>query len=397
MAKLTKVVVIKPSREKSIRLRHPWVFSGAIESIAADIDDGEIAAVRSSQGEPLGTAYVNRRSQITARMLSFDPAERIGPAFWSSRIERAVRRRGDRPCCRLVNAESDGLPGLTLDRYGDVVVMQISTLGMDRVREDICRVVRDVVQPATLYERSDMDDRKKEGLEPRAGLLAGVEPAEALEICEESANGRTVRLLVDVRHGHKTGAYLDQRENRRHVAERCSGARVLNLFAFTGAFSVHAVAGGASSVVNVDSSSDALKRSERIAARNGMSDRIEHSRDNVFELLRKLHAQEQRFDVVIVDPPKLVRSASKVTRGTRAYKDVNRLALSLLRPGGYLATFSCSGLVSAELFQKVVFSAAIESGRDAQIIERFTQADDHPVLLSFPEGDYLKGLGCSVW
>jgi len=389
-------VTLKPGRERPMRQRHPWIFSGAIESLGKDIENGTVADVTSASGEFVARGMVSLRSQITVRILTFERDEAVDATFWEKRLARAFGTRPGVGAARCVNAESDGLPGLVVDRYGDFVVLQSSTAGVDRHRTDIVKALERVAAPRGIYERSDVDGREKEGLPARTGLLAGEEPPELVEI-EEPSHGGAVTLLVDVRGGHKTGAYLDQAENRRLVTRDVAGRDVLNVFSYTGGFALHAARAGARRVVNVDSSARALELSERTAARNGFAGRFEHVKSDAFEELRRLREAGQAFDLVIVDPPKLSRSAGHVERAARAYKDLSRIAMHVTRPGGLLATFSCSGAVSTDLFQKIVWSASLEAGRDAQIVARLTQASDHPVLLTFPEGEYLKGLLCRIW
>lgn len=386
-------VTLRPGREKSVLKRHPWVFSGAIASIGDEVVDGDAADIVTAQGDVIARGYVNRRSQIIVRILTWDSGERLDSAFWIQSVDHAASLRpSDEPATRLVYAESDRAPGLIIDRYGDWAVLQAFTLGADRHKGAIATALRASSGLRGVYERSDVDGRDKEGLAASTGVLAGDEPPDLIRVAHLNAAGRDVGLLIDVRNGHKTGAYLDQRQNRRRAAARCAGADVLDLFGYTGAFAVEAAVAGAKSIVTVDSSAEALSLSHRIAEHNGVSERIEQVRGDAFSAVRKFRDQRQQFDVIWCDPPKLVHGAADLDRGARAYKDINRIALQLVRPGGLLATFSCSGLVSGDLFQKIAFSAALEAKRDAQIIERFTQADDHPVLLSFPEGEYLKGL-----
>jgi 23S rRNA (cytosine1962-C5)-methyltransferase len=390
-------VVLQAGREKPLRQRHPWVFSGAIAAIGDDIVDGGIADVRGADGAFLARGMVNRHSQIIVRVLTFTDGEAIDGAFWSSRLRRAIGARPPLGSARLVSAESDGLPGLVVDRYARFLVVQASTLGMERHKEHVVRALEEMASPQGIYERSDVDGRDKEGLAAATGRLAGEEPPPLVAITEATHGGAEVTLLVDVRSGHKTGAYLDQAENRRIVAACAPGADVLNVFSYTGAFGLHAARAGAASVVNVDSSADALALSLRTAEENGLSSRIEHVRGDAFEALRRFRDEGRSFDLIILDPPKFAHSAGQVDRAARAYKDLARVALQIVRPGGWLATFSCSGAISADLFQKITFSASLEADRDAQIVRRMTQASDHPVRLAFPEGDYLKGLLCRVW
>ncbi len=396
---MTGRVVLKSGREKPARQRHPWIFSGAVQGIDGDVIEGGIADVVSARGEFLARGYVNRRSQIVVRLLTWDEAEAIDEAFWRARLERAIGARStEGEACRLVNAESDGLPGLVVDRYADWLVVQVLTLGIERVKRELVVVLTALLDARGVYERSDVDVRAKEGLPQAVGVLQGEEPPDEIEIAERDRSGRALRFAVDVKRGHKTGFYLDQRENRRKVAAYCRGADLLNLFSYTGGFAVHAWAAGARSVVNVDSSAEALALARRNVALNEFTvydgDFVE---GNGFGVLRQYRAESRAFDVIVLDPPKFVHSAGQIEKASRAYKDLNLVAMQILRPGGMLATFSCSGLVSPDLFQKIVFGASIDAGREAQVIEKLSQSGDHPILLSFPEAEYLKGLVCRVW
>jgi 23S rRNA (cytosine1962-C5)-methyltransferase len=385
-------VVLRAGRERSVARRHPWIFSGAIAHVGGALDDGSVVEVHSADGQRLGHGLLNRRSQITVRMLTWGDIERPDPGAWiQERLARALAARPSEGARRLVHAESDDLPGLVVDRYADFLVVQISTLGLDRQRETLVAALQELAAPKGIYERSEGEARKKEGLAPTTGVLAGEPPPDVVEIAESTSHG-PVRLLVDVRRGHKTGAYLDQRINRRRVAAYAQGGSVLNVFSYTGGFGLHAARAGASRVVNVDASADALALSERSAEINGWRDRMEHLRGDAFTVLRDLREAGSLFDLVILDPPKFVDASAHLKSGTKGYNDINRVAMHLVRPGGHLATFSCSGLVSANLFQKIVFSASISSGQDAALVERLGQPDDHPVRLSFPEGEYLKGM-----
>jgi 23S rRNA (cytosine1962-C5)-methyltransferase len=390
-------IALLPGREKPVKNRHPWVFSGAIESIGQDVEDGGVADVVGGAGEFLARGLVNRKSQIVVRLLTWTREEVVDTAFFRAKVQRAASSRGDTPAARIVNSESDGLPGLVVDRYGSCWVLQAFSLGMDRRKVDLAACIREIAEPISVYERSEGEGREKEGLEASSGILLGAEPPDTVTVPERTWDGGAVSLLVDVRRGHKTGAYLDQADNRRVVGSLSSGAEVLNLFSYTGAFSLHAAAGGARRVLNVDSSADALALSERAASENGYSERIDHLRADVFDRIRGFRSEGRRFDIVVADPPKFAHSAGQVERAARGYKDLNRVAMELVRPGGYLATFSCSGLVSSDLFQKIVWSASLEAKREAQIVKRLSQAADHPVLLSFPEGEYLKGFVCRVF
>jgi len=393
-------VVLKRNRARPVVQRHPWLFSGAIARIEGDVSDGDIVEVCDAGRNWLARGYLNRHSQITARLLTWRQEESIDGAFWRQRLEQALvsrRSLADDPSTnayRLAHAESDYLPGLIVDRYGDWLVAQFLTLGVDRRREELVSLLAGLLDGVRgVYERSDVDVRAKEGLEQRTGLLWGEEPPETVEVLE---NGR--RFLVDVRQGHKTGFYLDQRENRSLLACFCDGAEVLDAFAYSGGFGLYAAAGGAARLTLVDSSAPALELARRNLALNGLEKRdVECVEGDVFSVLRGYRATGRRFDVIVLDPPKFAHGQRDVKRATRAYKDANLLAFQLLRPGGVLFTCSCSGAISADLFQKIVFGAAVDAEREVQIVGYLAQGADHPVALTFPEGAYLKGLICRVW
>jgi 23S rRNA (cytosine1962-C5)-methyltransferase len=386
-----KEVVLKPGREKATRRRHPWIFSGAVARSDDAPRAGETVRVVGAGGEFLALAAYSPESQIRLRVWSFDEAERIDAAFMRRRLERAIagrpRARDARSACRLVFAEADGLPGLVVDRYGPYLVCQFLAVGPERWRDEIAAALDELLSPAGVYERSEASARRKEGLPSRRGVLRGAEPAGAIEI---EVGG--LRQLVDVTEGQKTGAYLDQRDNRRRVAAYAAGARVLDAYAYTGGFGIAALLAGARDATLIDASGDALGLAARQAELNDVVDRCRFVAGQVPVELRRLREAGDRFDLVVLDPPKFVHSAEQIQRGSRGYKDVNRLGLELVSPGGTLATFSCSGHVDAALFQKIVAGAAVDAGRDAQILERMSQPPDHPVPLSFPEAEYLKGL-----
>jgi len=400
-------VILAPQRDVSVRRRHPWLFSGAIKRVegapqGGGPQPGALVAVHSFEGTFLAWGHYSAASQIRARLFAWDERDAPDTAdFWRARLERAIAARqplladGTTTACRLVNAESDGIPGLVVDRYGDVVVVQYLSAGADARRELFNELLVELLHPVTLYERSDVDVREKERLEPREGLLYGEEPPDVVEIVE---NG--LRFGVDVRHGHKTGFYLDQRDNRallRTAVAQRSAPTVLNVFAYTGGFAVYALAGGVSAVTNVDTSAEALRVGRENLARNGFAEaNVEDTEGDAFTVLRELNSQKRTFDVVILDPPKFAFTKRDVKSAARGYKDINMQALRLLNPGGLLFTFSCSGAISADLFQKIVFGAALDVKRDVQIVGRMTQSSDHPVALTFPEGEYLKGLACRV-
>ena len=393
MAALHPTVWLKPGREKSLRRRHPWVFSGAVGRLDGEPEPGATVDLVGSSGEFLARAAWSPSSQIRARVWSFEANEAIDAAFFRRRLTRAVesRRRLDlldaRGACRLVFSESDGLPGLIVDRYGEFLVCQFSSAGAEAWRATIVELLAELCSPRGIYERSEGGARHKEGLPSRRGVLAGEQPPAELEIAAGGA-----RLVVDIANGQKTGAYLDQQRNRERVAAHSREADVLDAFSYTGGFAIACLHAGARRATLIDSSPDALKLAEREAASNGVVDRCRFVVASVFDELRAVRDSDTRFDLVVLDPPKFVHSADQVTAGSRGYKDINMLGLALVRPGGVLATFSCSGHVDAALFQKIVAGAAVDAGRTAQILERLSQPPDHPIATEFPEADYLKGL-----
>ena len=382
-------LILKPGREKSLKRRHPWVFSGAVARVSGTPESGETVEISSGSGEFLGVAAYSPQSQIVARVWDWRQRQ-IDGGFFHERIARAVALRAavlpEHKFVRLVHAESDGLPGVVADRYGDVVVLQLSSAGAMRWREAIVDAIDSVVHPATIYERSDADVLALEGLQPCVGLLRGTAPTVHAVVDEGG-----LKFGIDIAGGHKTGFYLDQRDNRLRVRELSAQRTVLDCFSYTGGFTVNALAGGAASVTAIDSSGPALAMLKRNAGLNRLPE-PECIEGDVFQLLRKLRDQARSFDLIVLDPPKFAPTASHAEKASRAYKDINLLALKLLRPGGLLFTFSCSGGVSRDLFQKIVAGAALDAGVDAQIVEQFSAGADHPVALNFPEGEYLKGL-----
>lgn len=384
--------VLNPGREKSLLHRHPWVFSGAIGTVRGEIQPGATVDVVAEDGRLLARAAASPASQIRARVWSFDPKLAIDAAFFEQRIRAAVAWReplftAGNTAARLIHAESDGLPGLIVDRYADTLVVQLLSAGVEHWREAIFAALRKVTGCSRIFERSDVEVRALEGLAPRSGPVSGEVPNE-LVVAEHG-----LEYVVDVAGGQKTGFYLDQRNNRLRVAGLAADRDVLDCFCYTGGFSLGALRGGARSVLALDSSADAIGAAQRNAQRNGLDDgRASWVEADVFKHLRLLRDQGKQFDLVVLDPPKLAPTIQHVERAARAYKDINLLGLKLLRPGGVLASFSCSGGVGIELFQKIVAGAAVDARVDAQIIERLGPGPDHPILLSFPEGDYLKGL-----
>ncbi len=388
---MTSAIYLKPNKDKPLRQRHPWLFSGAIVRVEGAPAAGEIVDVRAKDGRWLARAEYNPRSQIRARAFCWDETTLIDEDFWYERLAAAIARRDalapGAEARRLVFAESDGLPGLIVDQYGQHLVAQFLTAGAEARKTMTVRHLRALLDPASIIERDD-PMRRKEGLPPAAGALHGQPPAEPLIITE---NGH--RFLVDLRSGQKTGFYLDQTANRATLGPHCADKEVLNAFSYTGAFAVYALAAGATHVINLDASHDALALADANLRLNGFSpDRWQNIEADVFKQLRIWRDAGRQFDLIILDPPKFATSRGNLQRATRGYKDINWLAMRLLRPGGLLATFSCSGLVNADLFQKILFGAALDAGRDARIIAHFHQSPDHPILLTFPEAAYLKGL-----
>jgi 23S rRNA (cytosine1962-C5)-methyltransferase len=386
-------IILKPGREKSVQRRHPWIFSGAIECIAGAPASGDTLPVCDVAGNFLAWAAYSPNSQIVARVWSWREQDVIDQAFLRDRIANALAARRafglerDSNGMRLVHGESDGLPGLIVDKYGDVLVMQLGGAGPECHREALADILQELCAPACIYERSDSDGRELEGLPKRCGVLRGALP-ENVEVIEHG-----LHFAVDVAAGQKTGYYLDQRDNRALTGTLAQGKDVLNCFCYTGGFSLYALRGGAKSVLSIDASEGALQLAQRNVQLNGLdASRAEWQCADVFDALRKLRDQNRKFDLIVLDPPKFAPTAAFAEKASRAYKDINLLGFKLLRPGGLLFTYSCSGGISDDLFQKIIAGAALDAGVDAQIVKKLTAAPDHPVLLSFPEGAYLKGL-----
>ena len=389
-------IILKAGREKSLLRRHPWVFSGAIARTEGSPLQGDTVHVVANDGRFLAVAACNPDANISARVWDWNEGTRIDAAFFRTRLEAAIgwRRklypRDAGEAERLVHGESDGLPGLIVDRYADVVVLQISSAGCRRWRDAIIDALQQITGARAVFERSDSDVLELEGLQPQTGLVKGTLDPTVVEISENGA-----RLRVDVARGHKTGFYLDQRDNRVQVGRLAKDRDVLNCFSYTGGFTVQALVHGATSVASVDSSADALELAREHVALNAMpAERCEWIDADVFQCLRKFRDQGRSFDLIILDPPKFAPTAATAERAARGYKDINLLGFKLLRPGGLLATFSCSGGVSADLFRKIVAGAAQDANVDAQVIDQFHASPDHPISLAFPEGEYLKGLLC---
>lgn len=401
---MSSTVVVKSGRDKSVRQRHPRLFAGAIKEIDGKPKDGEVVDVADNKGEWLARGIINQQSQIAVRLMTWDAGEAIDDTLWHKRVASAVALRQHDPLLantnarRLIFGESDGLPGVIADDYASHIVVEFSTLAAIRAKEALADAMNTQVAPRRLIFRIDEERMKYEfgGSVPKSvrEMFPAIEDAGEVEIHENN-----LRFLVDLSSGQKTGFYLDQRENRMKVSRYCKGATVLNMFSFTGAFGVHALAAGATLVVNVDSSAGALAMARRNAMLNAArydaafdaSDRWETVEADAFADLRERRARGEQYDVVILDPPKFAHNPGQIDRAARAYKDLNRIGMALVKPGGTLASFSCSGVVDAVLLQKILFSAALEAHREARIVEKLMQASDHPVSLTFPESEYLKG------
>jgi 23S rRNA (cytosine1962-C5)-methyltransferase len=386
-------IILKAGREKSLLRRHPWIFSGAIQHVDENTASGGTVDLLASNKQFIARAAYSPNSQISARVWTFSD-EPVDKEFFRKKIRKAIDTRNSifasTDAVRLIYAESDGIPGLIVDRYGDVLVLQSLTTGCEYWKEIIADILLEETGLSTIYERSDADVRELEGLEPKVGLLRGNLSSLQFAITEHD-----LKFNVHLQSGHKTGFYLDQRMNRLHVRELAKDRDVLDCFCYTGGFSVNALAGGAKSVLSVDSSTDALALCKENVTLNNL-DAARHTtlEGDVFHLLRKFRDEARSFDMIILDPPKFAPTAAHAEKATRAYKDINLFAFKLLRPGGILVTFSCSGGVDAVLFQKIIAGAALDAGVDAQIVEHMSQGADHPIALQFPEGAYLKGLIC---
>lgn len=392
------VIKLKKGRDKSVKRKHPWIFSGAIDSTSDIKTNGETVDVISADGQLLGFGSFSNQSQISVRMLSFHPEIKPDNNFIRQQIHRAISFRNgiiDKTATsayRIINAESDGLPGVIVDKYSEYLVCQFLSAGAEYWKNIVVDSLNDLIKPIAIYERSDAQVREKEGLKKSTGVLLGKSPDTLIEIIENQN-----KFLVDISNGHKTGFYLDQRENRKTICDFVANKTVLNCFSYTGGFSVYALKAGAVKVVNVESSEESLKLAEMNLTKNGFTENhFENICEDVFKYLRKLRDSNQQFDVIILDPPKFAESISQVEKASRGYKDINLLAMKLLSPGGTLFTFSCSGHISTDLFSKIISDAALDSGREVKIIKQLTQSPDHCISTNFPESLYLKGLICNV-
>lgn len=401
---MTATLVLQSGKSRSLRRRHPWIFAGSVARLKGRARSGDTVVVEDEDGVALARAAWSPVSQIRARVWSFDPSETIDHAFFKRRVTQALARRQGWAALRgnqlepagerLIHGEADGLPGVIADRYGNTVVLQLTSAGADAWREALVAAIVQAIGCSRIYERSDSDVRKLEGLEPVTGWLSGsgleTNPGDTLPEIDEHG----VRFGVDVVGGHKTGFYLDQRDNRLLLRALAHERRVLNCFCYTGGFSLQALAGGATTVISIDSSGPALLQAQANLAMNPQLDagRAEWRDADVFQALREYHKAGAEFDLIVLDPPKFAPSAAHAEQAARAYKDINLFGFKLLAPGGLMMTYSCSGGIGLEFFQKIVASAAADAGREARILRRLMASSDHPVGLAAPEGEYLKGL-----
>lgn len=392
-------VTLANQREKSLLRKHPWIYSKAIKKIKGSVGIGDTVEIHASDGKWLARGAYSPDSQIRIRVWTFDKNQAIDDGFFLQKIERAkqvrqavVERQG-LTGYRVVAAESDGLPGVTIDKYDNFLVCQLLSAGAERHKGSIVAALRQVFPGHVVYERSDVDVRKKEGLPLTTGVLSGSIDDPVTTIDE---NG--LKILVNIEKGHKTGFYLDQRDSRAALEKYVDDKTVLNCFCYTGTFSLYALRGGCQHVTNVDVSELALSTAKQNIELNELDlSRVDFVQKDVFKLLREYREQGRKFDVIVLDPPKFVDSKANLTSACRGYKDINMIAMSILNPGGILLTFSCSGLLESGLFQKVVADAALDARKDVYFIERLSQASDHPIASFYPEGYYLKGLVCQVY
>lgn len=399
MVERLNAILLKPGREKSLLRKHPWIFSGAVARVEGDPQPGETVVILKSDNTPMAIGAYSPKSSIIARIWSWNPQEELSIRFFKNKLRIAINSRKENlnlsqstNVYRLFYAESDGLPGLILDQYDRWLVVQMLTVGVEYWRNEIIQAIQEETGFENIYERSDLDVRRLEGLTERKGQLSGRQPDDQIEIVE---NG--LHYLVDIKKGQKTGFFIDQRENRRKVLQYATEKRVLNCFCYTGGFSLSAERANASEVISIESSADALALAQKNARLNNCRlERMMWLEADVFQQIRHFRDEGQTFDLIILDPPKFAPTIQHTAKAARAYKDINLLAFKLLRPGGVLFTFSCSGGVSMELFQKIVADAALDANVHAQILEKLHQAADHPIALNFPESEYLKGLICRI-
>lgn len=391
-------IKLKKGKEKAVRQLHPWVFSGAIDQIKGNPANGDVVMVTDSNNDFLAYGFFNDKSRVAVRLLEWNLETEINEDWWRQKIRKAVKSREnlyneDTNTYRLIFSEADFIPGLIVDRYADFLSVQVLTSGIERIKPIIIDELQKLLDPKGIFDRSDASSRAHEGMDASSGgILAGLEPPEFVTVKE---NG--ILYHVNIADGQKSGFYCDQRDNRRLVANYSNGKKILDCFSYSGGFSLNAFRAGAKEVVSVDSSAlaiDTLKKNIEINGFNHIPHRLIQS--DVNKQLRIFREENEKFDLIILDPPKYAPSRSALTKASRAYKDLNRLAMLLLNEGGLLATFSCSGAVDISMFKQILAWAALDAGKEVQFIDQFAQPSDHPVRSSFPEGEYLKGLLCRV-
>lgn len=391
-------VRLRKGKEKAVKQMHPWVFSGAIEHVKGKPENGDIVMVTDNKNDFLAFGFYNNTSRVAVRLLEWNLETEINESWWRKKIRTAVKLREslhneDTNTYRLIFSEADYLPGLIVDRYADFLSVQILTSGIERIKHILLDELQELLKPIGIFDRSDASARAHEGLEASSGgILMGIKPPEFVSVKE---NG--IFYQVNIAEGQKSGFYCDQRDNRRMVAEYVKGKKVLDCFSYSGGFSLNAMKKGASHVISVDSSALALETLKRNMEINSFKD-IPHQliQSDVNKQLRAFRESNEKFDMIILDPPKYAPSRSALTKASRAYKDLNRTAMLLLNDGGLLATYSCSGAVDISLFKQILAWAALDAGKEVQFIQQFCQPADHPVRSSFPEGEYLKGLLCRI-
>lgn len=387
-------IKLKKGKEKAVWQHHPWVFSGALEKINGQPENGDVVRVVDATGSFLAYGYFNDQSRVAIRLIEWTEQTPVDEAWYIRKINDAIRLRRNiltdvgTTACRLIFSEADFLPGLIVDKYAEFLSVQILSSGMEKVKPILINALCNALNPKGIFDRSDANAREHEGIRSENGLLWGEAPPAFIEVKE---NG--VRYHINIAEGQKSGFYCDQRDNRRLLAEYASGKNILDCFCYSGGFSLNALKSGAKSVTSVDSSALAITTLKQNITLNHLHDRTHTAiQCDVNKQLRMYKDAGEKFDIVILDPPKYAPSRSALDRAARAYKDLNRLGLSLLEAGGLLATFSCSGAVDIETFKQIVAWAALDAGKELQVIRQFSQPEDHPVRLSFPEGEYLKGL-----
>ena len=393
-------IILHESRDKSLKRKHPWIFSKAIKEVVNEPSNGADINIYDCNNNFLAVAAYSPNSQIRARVWSFNKDEKIDKDFFKAKILKAYEARKlmlevtAMSACRIIAAESDSIPGLIVDMYNNYLVLEVLSAGTEFHLKEIVAALREVFPEHNIYERSDVEVRKKEGLELRKGIIFGENPPTEIEITENE----NMKLLVDIENGHKTGYYLDQRDNRAALAKYCKGKSVLNCFSYTGGFSLYALKGRALKVANVDVSQRALDTAKRNIVLNHLDPgRVKFIKEDVFKFLRNEKAKNNEYDVIVLDPPKFAESRGQLDKACRGYKDINMLAASIMNPGGYLMTYSCSGHMTPDLFQKVVADAILDANREGQIVEYLQQASDHPISTAYPEGLYLKGLVVRIY